>query len=294
MTKKVIYEGAGVAIVTPFNESGVDYNKFKELIERQIKAGTDAIIVCGTTGEASTMPDGEHIEVIRFAVETVNKRVPVIAGTGSNDTAHGIELSKMAEATGTDALLLVSPYYNKTSQKGLIEHYKKTAAAVSLPIVLYNVPSRTSLNIAPTTYEALAEVENIVAIKECNIHQVAETMQRCPGAYTYYSGEDGLVLPLMALGGKGVISVLSNVWPERVVELTHTFLDGDVRGAAEIQVSLQALIDALFSDVNPIAVKESLNLMGLEVGEPRLPLTTMTEEGAAKLKTCLKTYGLLD
>ncbi|MGI6546008.1 MAG: 4-hydroxy-tetrahydrodipicolinate synthase [Fastidiosipilaceae bacterium] len=294
MAKKVIYEGAGVAIVTPFNESGVDYNKFKELIERQIKAGTDAIIVCGTTGEASTMPDDEHIEVIRFAVEVVNKRIPVIAGTGSNDTAHGIELSKMAEETGTDALLLVTPYYNKTSQKGLVEHYKKTAAAVNLPIVLYNVPSRTSLNIAPTTYEALAEVDNIVAIKECNIHQVAETMQRCPGAFTYYSGEDGLVVPLMALGGKGVISVLSNVWPERVVELTHSFLDGDVRGAAEIQVSLQALVNALFSDVNPIAVKESMNMMGLEVGECRLPLTTMTEEGAAKLETCLKTYGLLD
>jgi 4-hydroxy-tetrahydrodipicolinate synthase len=294
MSKKILFEGAGVAIITPFTQTGVDYDKLSELIEKQIEAGTDALIICGTTGEASTMPDDEHLDVIRCAIEVANKRIPVVAGTGSNDTRHGIELSKDAEKLGADALLLVSPYYNKTSQKGLIEHYKQTAAAVDIPIILYNVPSRTSLNIAPTTYEALADIENIVGIKECNIHQLAETIQRCGDAYSYYSGEDGLVIPLMSLGGKGVISVLSNVWPERMVEMTHAFLDGDVRKAGEIQVSLQALVNALFSDVNPIAVKEALNLMGMQVGIPRLPLTTMSEGPAAKLREVLKDYGLLN
>ena len=264
MSKKILFEGAGVAIITPFTQTGVDYDKLSELIEKQIEAGTDALIICGTTGEASTMPDDEHLDVIRCAIEVANKRIPVVAGTGSNDTRHGIELSKDAEKLGADALLLVSPYYNKTSQKGLIEHYKQTAAAVDIPIILYNVPSRTSLNIAPTTYEALADIENIVGIKECNIHQLAETIQRCGDAYSYYSGEDGLVIPLMSLGGKGVISVLSNVWPERMVEMTHAFLDGDVRKAGEIQVSLQALVMPFGRQL--IAVKEALNLMGMQVG----------------------------
>lgn len=293
MSKHLIFEGAGVALVTPFTDTEVDYKKFEELIEEQIAAGTDALIICGTTGEASTMPDKEHLEVIKFAVDVAAKRVPIVAGTGSNDTAHGIELSKDAEACGADALLLVTPYYNKTSQKGLIEHYKATAAAVDIPILLYNVPSRTGVNIAPTTYQALADIENIVGIKECNIHQLAETIQRCGDAYAYYSGEDGLVIPLMSLGGKGVISVVSNIWPERMVEMTHAFLDGDYRRAGELQVGLQALVNAVFADVNPIGVKEAMNQMGKEVGRCRLPLTTMSETAAEKLGAVLKEYGLV-
>lgn len=293
MSKQTIFTGAGVAIVTPFHEQGVDFDKLTELIEQQIAAGIDALIIAGTTGEASTMPDDEHIAVIRHAVEVTGRRVPVIAGTGSNDTHHGIRLSQAAERAGADALLCVTPYYNKTSQKGLIEHFKATAAAVSLPIVLYNVPSRTNLNISPAVYEALTEADNIIAIKECNIHQVAETAARCGDHYDIYSGEDGLVVPLMSLGGKGVISVLANIWPERMVELTHAWLNGNIQTAAAIQIDINALVNAVFSDVNPIPIKAAMNLMGMQVGPCRLPLTDMNPSAHAALAECLKAYHLI-
>lgn len=293
MSKQTIFTGAGVAIVTPFQEQGVNFDKLTELIEQQIAAGIDAIIVAGTTGEASTMPDDEHIAVIRHAVGVIGRRVPVIAGTGSNDTHHGIRLSQAAERAGADALLCVTPYYNKTSQKGLIEHFKATAAAVNLPVVLYNVPSRTNLNISPAVYEALTAVENIIAIKECNIHQVSETMARCGDHYDIYSGEDGLVVPLMSLGGKGVISVLANICPNRMIEMTHAWLSGDIQTAAAIQIDTNALVNAVFSDVNPIPVKAAMNLMGMNVGPCRLPLTDMNETAHAALAKCLKAYNLL-
>lgn len=288
-----IFAGAGVAIVTPFTSNGVDYNKLTEIIEFQIKKGIDAIIVAGTTGEASTMPDDEHIDVIRHTAEVVAHRVPVIAGTGSNDTEHGINLSKLAIKAGADALLLVTPYYNKASQKGLVAHYSATCRAVDVPCILYNVPSRTAVNIAPDTYAKLMDHDNIVGIKECNLNQVAETIRLCGDRYDIYSGEDGLVVPLMSLGGKGVISVVANIWPEVMVEMTHAWLNGDVKTAAQRQVEIIDLVKAIFSDVNPIPVKEAMNLMGFGVGECRLPLCGMTDEGHDKLAAVLKSYGLM-
>ena len=293
MPRQELFRGAGVAIVTPFTETGVDYDKLTELINWQIDKGIDAIIICGTTGEASTLLDEEHIDVIRHAVEITAKRVPVIAGTGSNDTIHGIRLSQNAQKVGADALLCVTPYYNKTNQRGLIEHFKATAAAVDVPIILYNVPSRTNLNIAPETYEALSDVENIQAIKECNIHQVAETFARCGDRFDIYSGEDGLVVPLLSMGGKGVISVAANVWPEEMVAMTHSWFDGDLTTAASKQIGLTNLIKALFSDVNPIPVKEAMNIMGLEVGDCRLPLYSMSELAREHLQQVLKDYKLI-
>ena len=293
MTKtKAIFQGAGVAIVTPFSENGVDFDKLTELLNRQIEAGTDAIIITGTTGEASTMPDEEHLAVIRHAVKVVGGRIPVIAGTGSNDTRHGIRLSQNAQSAGADALLCVTPYYNKTNQRGLIEHFKATAEAVDLPIILYNVPSRTNLNIAPATYQALMSCANIVGIKECNIHQLADTFNLCGDRYSIYSGEDGLVIPLMSLGGKGVISVVSNVCPTYMVEMTHAWLAGKTDKAAAMQIKLSDLVSALFCDVNPIPVKAAMNFMGLEVGDCRLPLTDVTEAQAEQIKSALSDFGL--
>jgi 4-hydroxy-tetrahydrodipicolinate synthase len=292
--KKPIFTGSGVAIVTPFTDTGVDFDKLEELIEFQIKEGTNSIVVCGTTGEASTMPDDEHISVIRFAVEKVNKRVPVIAGTGSNDTVHAIKLSQLAEDVGADAILSVSPYYNKTTQKGLYEHFKAIANSISIPVVLYNVPSRTGMNINPETVKQLSEVENITAIKECNLAQVGDIVNLCGDDMTIYSGEDANVVPLLAMGGKGVISVMANIIPKDTSKMVIKFLNGDVEGSRKIQLATLELIKALFIEVNPIPIKAAMNLMGMNVGKCRMPLVDMSEKNLEFLKKAMKNYGLID
>ncbi|HHV98526.1 MAG TPA: 4-hydroxy-tetrahydrodipicolinate synthase [Clostridiaceae bacterium] len=291
--RKPIFTGSGVAIVTPFKDDHVDYEKLEELIEFQIKEGTDCIIACGTTGEASTMPDEEHISVIKFTVEKVNKRVPVIAGAGSNDTRHAIKLSKEAEDVGADAVLSVTPYYNKTTQKGLYEHFKAIAESIKIPVVLYNVPSRTSLNINPDTMKALSEIENIVAVKECNLSQVGEIINLCGSDFTVYSGEDANVLPLLALGGKGVISVMANIIPKDTHDLVAKFMEGDIEGSRQIQLKTLNLIKALFIEVNPIPVKAAMNLMGMNVGKCRMPLVDMSEKNLEILRKAMQDYGLI-
>ncbi|MDD2213151.1 MAG: 4-hydroxy-tetrahydrodipicolinate synthase [Oscillospiraceae bacterium] len=290
---KAVFKGSAVALVTPFKNDQVDYERLDQLCDEQIAAGTDALVICGTTGEASAMPDDEHISVIREAVRVTAGRVPVIAGTGSNDTRHGAALSQAAAKAGADALLCVTPYYNKTSQKGLIQHFTATAAAVDLPIILYNVPSRTSLNIQPQTYAALADVENIVGIKECNLGQVGDIFQLTGDRFAVYSGEDGLVLPLMALGGLGVISVIANIVPQRTVAMTHAWLNGDIQTARAEQISLLPLIHACFCDVNPIPIKAAMNLLHKAVGPCRLPLTDLSEADTRRLQQVLKDYALL-
>jgi 4-hydroxy-tetrahydrodipicolinate synthase len=291
--KKVLFVGSGVAIVTPFTTDGVDYAKLAELIEYQIKEGTDAIVICGTTGEASTMPDEEHKEAITFTVAKVAGRVPVIAGTGSNDTRHAIELSRFAETAGADAILTVAPYYNKTTQKGLYEHFRFIAQSITIPVVLYNVPSRTNLNIEPQTVKALAELENVVAIKECNFAQVGELMNLCGDKLTVYSGEDGLVLPMLALGGRGVISVMANIIPRDTHDLVAKFMAGDWVASRRIQLQTLDLIKALFSEVSPIPIKTAMNMLGMRVGQCRLPLVEMGEANAKLLRAELIKYGLL-
>lgn len=291
--KKCIFTGSGVAIVTPFTNDGVDFEKLGELIEFQIKEKTDAIIICGTTGEASTMPDEEHISVIEYAVKKVNKRIPVIAGTGSNDTRHAVHLSQEAEKAGADAILSVTPYYNKTTQKGLYEHFKAVATCINIPVVLYNVPSRTNLNINPETVLQLSEIENIVAIKECNINQVGEIINLCGHDFTVYSGEDGLVIPLMSLGGKGVISVMANIIPKATHDMTVKYLAGDVEEARKIQLKTLRLIKGLFSEVSPVPVKAAMNLMGMNVGPCRMPLVEISDKNLEFLKTVMKEYGLI-
>lgn len=291
--REKIFTGTASALVTPFKDGLIDYNCLGRLIEDQIEAGINALVIAGTTGEASTMPDDEHIQLIAEAVRFAGGRIPIIGGTGSNDTEHGIALSKAAERVGADALLLVTPYYNKTNQRGLVEHYKATAAAVDLPLILYNVPSRTALNIAPTTYETLASVENIVAIKECNIAQVADTRQLCGDRFDHYSGEDGLVVPLLSLGGSGVISVVSNVAPVLMREMTDAWFAGDIVAARDIQIKLMPLINACFTDVNPIPVKAMMNLLGKYVGDPRLPLVAHDEKHLPGLKDLLSAYNLI-
>ena len=291
--KKIVFKGSCVAIVTPFTEDGVNYEKLGELIEFQISEGTDAIVICGTTGEASTMPDDEHKEVIKYCVDKVYGRIPVIAGTGSYDTRHAIELSKFAQDAGADAILTVAPYYNKTSQKGLYEHFKAIAQSISIPVILYNVPSRTNLNINPETVKALSEIENIVGIKECNFNQVAEIMSLCGENIAVYSGEDGLVVPLMSLGGLGVISVMANIIPAKTKEMTHKFLRGDIEGSRKIQIELIDLIKALFSDVSPMPVKAAMNLMGMNVGKCRMPLVEPSEKTIDMLKSTLINHGLI-
>jgi 4-hydroxy-tetrahydrodipicolinate synthase len=292
-----VFKGAGVAIVTPFKENKeVNYEKLGELIEFQIAEGTDSIIICGTTGEASTLTHEEHLECIRYAVDKVNKRVPVIAGTGSNCTETAIYLSKEAESYGADALLLVSPYYNKATQKGLIAHFTEIANSVNLPIILYNVPSRTGCNILPQTVAALFKnVDNIVGIKEAsgNIAQVAEIMQLCDGAIEMYSGNDDMVVPVLSLGGSGVISVLSNILPRQTHEMVMKYLEGDVKGSCELQLKYLPLINALFCEVNPIPVKKALNLMGFEVGPLRMPLTDMEPGNTERLLKELKAVELV-
>ena len=277
-----IFKGAGVAIVTPFHEDGeINYEKFEQLVEEQIAGGTDAIIVCGTTGEASTLTHEEHLDLIRFCVEKVHGRVPVVAGTGSNCTKTAVYLSTEAEKYGADGLLLVTPYYNKATQKGLFEHFKRIADSVELPIILYNVPSRTGCNLQPKTVVRLcSEVSNIVGIKEAsgNIGQVVHLMALAGNKLDLYSGNDDQIVPLLSLGGKGVISVLSNVAPAQVHNICQKFFDGDVEGSMKEQLRAIALCDALFSEVNPIPVKAALNLMGREVGPTLMPVSEMEPE----------------
>lgn len=294
MSKNTIFAGSGVALVTPFNESGVDFEALGELIEFQIAHKTDAIIICGTTGEASTMPDEEHLSVIRYAVERTAGRIPVIAGTGSNDTAHGIALSRAAQKHGADALLLVTPYYNKTTQRGLIKHYNAIAAAVDLPIVLYNVPGRTGLGIDVNTVKELSKTEQIVAIKDAtgNIGYTAQLAATCPDM-DIYSGNDDMIIPVMSLGGKGVISVLANVVPAETHDMCEKYLAGDTKGALKLQLELLDLVKALFCEVNPIPVKTALNLMGRKAGSLRLPLCDMAEENLAMLRQALAAHDLL-
>lgn len=288
-----LFVGSAVAIVTPFTDAGVDYQALAELIEFQIKGGSDAIVVCGTTGEASTMPDEEHIAVIKFAVEQINKRVPVIAGTGSNDTRHAIELSQAAEAVGADALLSVTPYYNKAMQKGLYEHFKMIANNVKVPIVLYNVPSRTNLNLNPDTIKALAEIDNIVAVKECNLGQVGDIVNTCGADFTVYSGDDNMVLPVLSLGGKGVISVMANIIPQDTHDMVAKFFAGDIQGSIQLQLQTLNLIKAIFSEVNPIPIKAAVNLLGYRAGRCRMPLTEISEQNLEVLRREMKAYGLL-
>lgn len=292
-----VFKGAGVAIVTPFNKDGsVNYEKFAELIEFQIQNGTDAIIVCGTTGESSTLTHEEHLEVIKFCTQKVNGRVPVIAGTGSNCTQTAVYLSTEAEKFGVDGLLLVTPYYNKATQNGLFEHFKEVADSVKLPIILYNVPSRTGCNILPQTAVRLCtEVENIVGIKEAsgNITQIAKLAALADGQVDIYSGNDDHIVPVLSLGGKGVISVLSNVAPRQTHEICAKFFAGDVEGSCKEQLRAMELCDALFCEVNPIPVKEALNLMGKEAGPTRRPLSKMEEANVEKLRTAMKNYGIL-
>ena len=295
MPKTLLFTGSGVAIVTPFDGYKTNYDAFGKLIEDQIEKGTDAIIVCGTTGEASTMPDAEHLAAIEFAVKTVNGRIPVIAGTGSNETAHAIELSKKAEELGADGLLQVTPYYNKTSSKGLYEHFKAVAEAVNIPILLYNVPGRTGVNIPVPVLKELAKIPNIVGVKEAsgNIGYTAKIAAEIPELYIY-SGNDDMIVPVLSLGGKGVISVLANVMPKETHEMCAAFFDGDTEKARELQLKYFDLIKALFIEVNPIPVKTALNLMGFDAGNLRLPLTEMAEENLEVLKASMKKAGLID
>lgn len=296
MSKNTIFTGAGVAIVTPMNADGsVNYEKYRELVEWQIENGTDAIITCGTTGESSTLDHEEHTEVMRAAIEQAKGRVPVIAGTGSNDTRYCIELSKEARSLGADALLLVTPYYNKTSQRGLIAHYSAIADELKMPCLLYNVPSRTGVDIKPETYAELSKNPYIVAIKEANgnLSSAAKTMALCDGNIDLYSGNDDQILPILSLGGKGVISVLSNVVPGPTHDIVARWFDGDVKGSCALQLQLLDLASALFSDVNPIPVKEAMNQMGMNVGPCRLPLYEMDEKGKNALAAVLRRHGLI-
>ena len=292
-----IFTGSGVAIVTPMHADGkVNYEKLEELINWQIEQGTDAIIICGTTGESSTLSEEEHTECVKAAVAMVNKRVPVVAGTGSNSTETAIYLTKEAEKDGADAALLVTPYYNKATQKGLIMHYTEIAKKTDLPIILYNVQSRTGVNIAPDTAVTLAKTcDNIVAIKEAsgNISQIADLMQKADGCIDLYSGNDDQVVPLLSLGGIGVISVLANVAPKDTHDMVMKYLEGDVAGSRALQLKALPLIHELFNEVNPIPVKAAMNMMGKNVGPLRLPLTEIEPAHAEKLEKALKAYGLL-
>lgn len=294
--KNTIFTGAGIAIITPFNNDGsINYDRLGEMIDYQIANHTDAIIICGTTGEASTMTDEEHIECIRYAVEKTAGRLPVIAGTGSNDTKYAVELSKEAEAVGADALLLVTPYYNKTTQKGLIMHFTAIADAVNIPIVLYNIPGRTGMGIDVATVKELAKHKNIVAIKEAsgNISYAAKLLAECGDVIDVYSGNDDMVVPLMSLGAKGVISVASHVIPKQMHDMVQYCLDNNFAEATKIQLEYLDLINALFIEVNPIPVKEAVNMTGVEVGSCRMPLCDMSDEHKAVLREKLEKHGLI-
>ncbi len=293
--KNTVFTGAATALITPFKNGAIDFDAFERVLEQQIAGGISALVVSGTTGEGSTLTDGEHRELIKFAVEKVAGRVPVIAGTGSNDTAYAIDLSRYACSVGADALLLVTPYYNKATQEGLYQSFKMIAESVNKPCILYNVPSRTGCNILPATAARLADVENIVGIKEASgdISQIAELARVCGDKLDIYSGNDNQIVPILSLGGKGVISVLSNVLPEKTNEICTRFFEGDVKGALESQLHYLPLIDALFSEVNPIPIKAAMAAMGLGENSLRLPLTPMSEGKVAHLYELMKGEGLI-
>ena len=290
-----IFEGSGVALVTPFNEKGVNYEKLKELLNWHVEKGTDAIIICGTTGEATTMTEEEKKETIKFTVDIINKRIPVIAGTGSNNTATSIEMSKYAESVGVDGLLVITPYYNKTNARGLLKHFEAVNNSVNIPIIVYNVPGRTGMNITPKQLVELSKLSNIKAIKEASgdISQVAEMKALVGDSIDIYSGNDDQIIPIMSLGGKGVISVLANLIPNEVHEMTHSYLKGDVNTALKLQLKNLELCKNLFIETNPIPVKTALNIMGMKVGSLRLPLYDMNVENEEILKTTLKKFNLI-
>lgn len=288
-----VFKGSGVALVTPFTGDGVNYEVLDKLLDFHLENSTDAIIACGTTGEASTMTDDEKNGVIEYSVKKVNGRIPVIAGTGSNDTRHSIEMSKEAERLGADALLVITPYYNKTTQKGLIEHFTKIADSVNIPIIIYNVPSRTGLNVLPQTLAELKNHPNIAGVKEASgdISQIAEVARLCGNNFAIYSGNDDQVVPIMALGGLGVISVTANIMPKEVHNMAAAFLEGNVKESLELQLKLNPLNKALFIEVNPIPVKTAMNLIGMNAGPLRLPLTDMEPKNLETLKSKLVEYG---
>ena len=291
-----IFKGSAVAIVTPFNKDNkVDYEKLKELLEWHIEEKTDAIVICGTTGEASTMTKEEKEKTIKFTVDTVNKRIPVIAGTGTNNTEASIEMSKYAESIGVDALLVITPYYNKTTNKGLFKHFEAINNAVNTPIILYNVPSRTGVNITPKQLLELTKLNNIIAIKEAsgNISQIAEMKSICKDKLDFYSGNDDQTIPIMALGGLGVISVLANIMPKEVHDMAQAYLDGDIKKALNLQLDTIDIINKLFIETNPVPVKTALNIMGKEVGNLRLPLCEMDDNNLDLLIGALKKYNLI-
>lgn len=293
--KKIIFKGCGTAIATPFTNDGVNFAEFGKLIEFQISEGVDSIIVCGTTGESSTMTEKEKKDTIKYAIDKVNGRIPVIAGTGSNNTASAIEMSKYAESVGADALLVVTPYYNKTTQAGLVAHYKAIAESTSLPIIVYSVSSRTGVNITPETCVELSKIPNIVAIKEAsgNISQVAKIAALCGDDLHIYSGNDDQIIPVLSLGGLGVISVLSNVAPKYTHDMVQNFFDGNIEKATKMQLDALDLVNSLFCEVNPIPVKEALNMVGYNYGTPRLPLVKLSEKGFERLNKSLKDFGLI-
>ena len=293
MAKTLPFTGSGVAIITPFDGAKTNYDELGKLIEMHIAKKTDAIIICGTTGEASTMPDAEHLAAIEYTVKKVNKRIPVIAGTGSNDTAHAIELTKKAEALGADGILSVTPYYNKTTQKGLVAHFTAIANAVKIPIILYNVPSRTGMGFSIETLKELSKVENIVAVKEAsgNISYTVKVAAEVPELYIY-SGNDDMIVPVLSLGGKGVISVVANILPEETHNICDYYFNGDVEKARKLQLDMLDLINSLFIEVNPVPIKTAMNLLGYNAGNLRMPLIDMAEDNLEKLKKSLTDFGL--
>jgi len=293
--KKTVFTGSGVAIVTPFTENGINYDELGRLIDFNIDNGTDAIIICGTTGESSTMTDDEHLDAISYAVKHTAGRVPVIAGAGSNDTKYAAGIARHASEVGADALLVVTPYYNKTTQGGIVKHYNYIADRVDLPIIMYNVPSRTGFNIRPETYFELSKHPNIVAVKEANgnITDIARTRALCGDELAIYSGNDDQIVPILSLGGKGVISVLANIMPKETHEICQFYFDGDVKKSSDMQIEMMDLVDALFCEVNPIPVKTALNLMGFNAGVLRMPLFDMEEKNLERLKKSMKAHGLI-
>lgn len=289
-----LFTGSGVALVTPFTKDGVNYNVLEELLEWHIKEGTDAIIICGTTGEASTMTAEEKKKTIKFTIDVVKKRIPVIAGTGSNNTGAAIEMSKWADEAGADGLLIITPYYNKTTQRGCVAHFKAISEAVKKPIIIYNVPSRTGLNILPETLYELSSVPNISGVKEASsdIVQIARLSQLCGDKLDIYSGNDDQVVPILSLGGKGVISVVANILPKETHEMVAKFIEGDLTGSLELQLKMLPLIKALFIETNPIPVKEAMNLMGMDAGFLRLPLVNMSQKNLEILKKEMFSFGI--
>ena len=294
MSKKIIFTGAASALVTPFNEEGVNFEALGNIIDYQLDNGIDALVICGTTGEAATMPDKEHLSVIEYAIKRTKGRVPIIAGTGSNDTAHCVELSKESQNLGADGLLITTPYYNKATQKGLLAHYDKVLEKTNLPIILYNVPGRTGMNYAIPTLKELAKDDRIVGIKEASgsIEYATEVAANCP-ELTMYSGNDDMIVPILSLGGKGVISVLSNVAPKETHELCQKWFDGDIEGSRKMQFDYLELIKALFCEVNPIPVKTAMNMMGFNAGKLRLPLCEMADATYERLERAMKAAGLI-